>query len=77
MLAGYMTVKDVSEKWGITTRTIQIMCAEGRIEGVVKFGRDWAIPIHAERPEDRRIISGKYVDWRKNVGQSCVEKEEK
>ena len=65
-----MTAKDVSAKWGVTMRTVQTMCAEGRIEGAVKFGRDWAIPMNAQRPEDGRIISGKYVDWRKNTNQN-------
>lgn len=27
------------------------------IEGAVKFGRDWAIPIDAERPKDNRIVT--------------------
>ena len=70
MVKGYMTAKDVSAKWGVTMRTVQTMCAEGRIEGAVKFGRDWAIPMNAQRPEDGRIISGKYVDWRKNTNQN-------
>lgn len=75
MVKGYMTVKDVSVKWGVTMRTVQMMCAEGRIEGAVKFGRDWAIPMNAQRPEDGRIISGKYVDWRKNTNQNSNKEE--
>lgn len=65
MINGYRTVKDMSEKWGITQRAIQSMCAEGRIPGVVKFGRAWAIPVGVEKPIDGRIISGDYINWRK------------
>ena len=65
MIEGYTTVKKISEKWGLKERTVQIMCADGKINGAVKFGRDWAIPVDAVRPEDGRIVSGKYVDWRK------------
>ena len=40
----YMTISEASEKWGISRRRIQVLCTEGRIDGVVKFGRQWAIP---------------------------------
>lgn len=49
-----MTVKDIAEKWNLKPRTGQIMCADGKIPGVVKFGRDWAIPVDAARPIDGR-----------------------
>ena len=48
MIEGYTTVKQTADKWGITVRTVQIMCAEGKIEGVTKFGNVWAIPVNAE-----------------------------
>ena len=31
MIDGYMTVKEVAEKWGVTPKRIQVLCAEGRI----------------------------------------------
>ncbi len=40
----YMTIKQASEVWGVTPRRIQSLCTDGRIEGAMKFGRDWAIP---------------------------------
>lgn len=64
MIKGYNTVKEVSEMWGLKERTIQIMCAEGRIKGAVKFGRSWAIPEEIERPKDKRETSGNYKNWR-------------
>lgn len=64
MIQGYTTIKVVSEKWGITPRRIQILCSEGKIPGAVKFGRDWAIPKDATKPEDGRITTGEYINWR-------------
>lgn len=57
----YISIKQASEKWGITKRRIQVLCAEGRIEGATKIGSFWAIPSEAVKPSDMRIKSGKYV----------------
>ncbi len=70
MIEGYTTVKEIAERWDLKPRTVQIMCAEGRIEGAVKFGRDWAIPKDAARPGDGRVTSGEYKDYRKNKKNS-------
>ena len=67
MIEGYVTVKDMSERWGITPRTVQILCSEGKIEGVTRFGNAWAIPINAEKPTDGRVTTGEYRNWRKKV----------
>lgn len=50
----YISVKDASEKWGISERRIQKLCEEKRIEGVVRFGHVWVIPRSAEKPVDKR-----------------------
>ncbi len=55
----------MSERWGVTPRTVQILCSEGKIEGVTKFGNIWAIPINAKKPTDGRVITGEYRNWRK------------
>ena len=57
----YLSIKQTSEKWGITVRRIQVLCTEGRINGAIKIGSYWAIPADAEKPDDKRIRSGKYV----------------
>lgn len=36
----------------------------GKLDGAVKFGNAWAIPEDAEKPQDGRIISGSYKNWR-------------
>lgn len=56
----YMTIKEAAEKWGLSTRRVQTICNEGMVPGVMKFGREWAIPKDAERPVDKRVKSGKY-----------------
>ena len=61
MQMAYLSIKQTSEKWGISGRRIQVLCAQGRIEGATKIGSYWAIPEKAERPKDERIKSGKYV----------------
>ena len=63
---GYLSIKQTSEKWGISRRRIQVLCSEGRIPGATKIGSYWAIPVDAEKPSDMRMTTGQYVDWRKN-----------
>ena len=50
----YMTVKEVSEKWGVTPRRINYYCAGDRIPGAVKMATIWLIQKDAEKPIDRR-----------------------
>lgn len=64
MLVGYLTVKETAEKWNINPRTVQTMCNDGRIPDAKKFGKAWAIPDDAEKPADKRVVSGEYKDWR-------------
>ena len=60
----YLSIKQTAEKWGITVRRIQVLCAEERIPGAVKIGSYWAIPADAKKPVDQRIKSGKYIKSR-------------
>lgn len=57
----YLSVKQTSEKWGISVRRVNILCSEKRIQGATKIGFYWAIPADAEKPRDARIKSGKYI----------------
>ena len=57
----YMTIQDAATKWEISSRRVQVLCAEGRLNGAVKFGRQWAIPVETTKPEDARIKYGKYI----------------
>ncbi len=51
----YMSIAEASKKWQISDRRIRVLCVEGRIEGAVKFGRNWSIPNEATKPSDARI----------------------
>lgn len=62
----YATIKEIAERWGVSTRRVQKMCAVGMIPGAMKFGRDWAIPKDVEKPKDARITTGEYRNWRNN-----------
>ena len=64
-MEGYMTIREAAEVWGVTPRRIQVLCSDGRIEGAMKFGRDWAIPKDAKKPADKRVTTGAYKNWRK------------
>ena len=57
----YLSIRQTAERWGISTRRIQILCAEGRVLGAVRIDSSWAIPDDALKPKDARIKSGKYV----------------
>ena len=60
----FITIRKTAEKWGVSSRWVQVLCAEGRIEGAARIGNMWVIPKDAERPKDARIKSGKYVKSR-------------
>ena len=57
----YLSIRQTADKWSISIRRIQVLCAEGRIPGATKIGSYWAIPADAEKPDDQRIKSGKYI----------------
>lgn len=61
---GYMTARQAGEKWNISQRRVQILCAQDRIEGVFKLGENWAIPDDAKKPEDNRK-----KEYKNNEGQ--------
>ena len=43
----YLTVRETAETWNLSLRTVQQLCAQGRIPGAKKFGKFWAIPAGA------------------------------
>ncbi len=50
----YISVREASEKWGISERRIQKLCEQNRIDGAMKFSRIWVIPQNAYKPFDAR-----------------------
>jgi excisionase family DNA binding protein len=53
----YMTTKEAEKKWNISERRIRQLLQDGRIDGAVKVGRSWNIPVDAIKPADKRIIT--------------------
>lgn len=53
----FMTVKQASEKWGISERRIRTLCSDGKISGAYQEKRMWHIPIDAAKPVDGRYKS--------------------
>ena len=52
----FMTTKEAVVKWNISERRIRQLLQDGRIEGAVKVGNNWNIPINASKPADKRSI---------------------
>ena len=55
----YMTLKEASQKWNVTPRQINYLCAAERIPGAVKMATIWLIPKTAEKPIVGRTKQGK------------------
>ena len=51
----YFTTTELSVQWNITPRRIGVLCAEGRIDGVIKKGKTWLIPAGSRKPSDKRF----------------------
>jgi len=50
----YITPLEASRKWDVSLRSVQLYCANGKIPGAVRRGRQWFIPEDAARPADGR-----------------------
>ena len=59
MSMDYMTLKEASEKWGVSSRQVNYYCVEGRIPGAVKMAGVWLVPKDADKPIDGRTKQGK------------------
>ena len=56
-MEGYMTTRETTEKWGVSTRRVTILCHEGRIKGVVKFGVSSAIPANSKNGTKKQELN--------------------
>ncbi len=52
----YLTIKETALRWGVSERTVNSLCSQGRVKGAQKFGTAWAIPDDAEKPGDPRRV---------------------
>ncbi|MCQ2368810.1 MAG: Fic family protein [Kiritimatiellae bacterium] len=51
-----ITVQEAADKWGISTRRVRMLCAEGKVDGARREGKAWLIPAEAARPIDGRSV---------------------
>ena len=58
-----MTTKEAVKKWNISERRIRQLLQDGRIEGAIKKGNSWNIPIDAIKPVDKRVIKVDNLDF--------------
>ena len=57
----YMSINQAAQAWRISPRRVQVLCIQSRIEGACRIGNMWAIPKDAQKPDDARIKSGRYI----------------
>lgn len=50
----YFTAAEIAKHWNISSRMVAYDCQAGRINGAVKKGKVWLIPMNAEKPADQR-----------------------
>lgn len=55
----YLTASQLAPMWNISLRRVQILCANGRINGAFKIGEIWAIPYDAKKTKDKRTKKDK------------------
>ena len=53
----YLKVSEAAQKWGISDRRVRKLCAEERINGVIRKGNLYLIPDNAVRPADARTLT--------------------
>ena len=51
----YIKVSKAAENWGISPRRVRILCAQGKIPGVIRKGKLYMIPENAVKPADGRL----------------------
>lgn len=54
----YIKVSQAAEKWGLSPRRVRLLCAQNRIDGVIKKGKLYMIPENAPKPIDARTVKG-------------------
>ena len=64
MSMDYLSVTQFCDLHGLDRGNVNRYIHQGRIPAI-KIGNQWAIPADAQPPEDKRLKSGKYKNWRK------------
>jgi hypothetical protein len=60
LLYEYITPKEAGLIWGISERRVQVLCADGKVDGAQRLGdKAWMIPKTASKPVDGRAKNGR------------------
>ena len=65
-MSEYLSVTQYAAKHGCDGGRVRLLISQGRINAI-KIGNQWAIPADEPKPDDKRIKSGKYINWRKGT----------
>lgn len=63
---GYISITEYAEKYGLDRSNVHKLVKAGRVPAI-QIGRQWCIEEDAPAPEDRRVKSGAYRNWRKKA----------
>lgn len=55
----YISTKEASKKWGISTSRITLLANDDRIPGAYRLGKSWLIPADADKPKPRKAVHRK------------------
>ena len=66
----WITPLQASEKWEITERQVQSLCAQGKVPGAIRLSKLWLIPKDALKPADGRVKNGRKPANKTENGES-------
>jgi hypothetical protein len=49
-MEGYVKAEDIAVRWNVSVRQVQLLCQNGKVKNVSKFGNAWAIPENTPKP---------------------------
>ena len=53
-MKGYLSAKEAARKWNNSVRWVNQYIQDGRVPGMERFGKSWAIPEDAVKPEKQK-----------------------
>ena len=51
----YLSITQTAERWGISTRRIQILCGEGRVPGAIRIGSRGRRETSGRKNQERQV----------------------
>ena len=69
-----MTTADAAALWGITTRRVQVLCDNGKVNGAFRMGKTWIIPRETPKPIDGRTKAAKQMKMTEQTIESYTAK---